>query len=656
METLTPEAETARVQALRRYEILDTPPEEDLDRITRLAGRVFDVPLAFISFVEEERQWIKSVVGFRLEDMPREASFCAYTMCTEDTLVVEDARQDSRFAASPLVAQAPHIRFYASAPLLSPGGHMLGSLCIADAKPRSFTHRERAVLEDMARLVMDTLEARKNAQCYESLVVNAPDPIVIHTGDEILYGNQAAADLLGAESLQSSVGVSLLDFIHPEDRGPVRARIWSLYDNGQPARPVEARVIRPGGEVVHMEILSAMAVYQGKRVIQAVLRDITKRHEAQEALAESEQRWRRLVEANPQPIFVHVDGRIVYANLAVAQLLNESSSEAIVGCDVMDFITPSQHDTVRVRIELFKSGQEDIGEVEYELICVDGERRVVEATGIPIIYEGQPAIQVILRDITGRKQYESQLIQARREAEEMNRIKSDFLANMSHEIRTPLTTIIGFADILSGIVTGEGEEFVEYIVRSSQRLMETLNSVLDLSQIESRSFQLSFHTFDLRTRVAEAVELFQNRARTQGLRLTGDLPNEPVTAELDVVAFDRILNNLISNAIKFTPHGSITVSVQGDGDFAEIQVADTGIGIGSAFIPHVFDEFRQESTGHERGYEGSGLGLAITWKLAQMMGGSINVNSEKGRGSTFTVRLPRGSAAYGLPEPTESPG
>lgn len=649
METLSPEVETARVNTLRRYEILDTPPEEDFDRITRLAGHVFGVPFAFISFVEEDRQWNKSVFGAIQKEVPRKASFCSYIMRTGEMLVVEDARKDMRFATSTLVTRAPHIRFYAGAPLTSSNGHTLGALCVADSLPRAFDARERAILEDMARLVMDLLEARSDVRCYRTLVENAPDPIIIHSGTAILYGNQAAARLLGAEAARPFQGASMLDFIHPEDHGLIQARIRRLFGGKKLVSPIEARLVGPQGNVIHAEIHSVPTTYRGERAIQDVLRDVTERKREQAALVESDQRWRRLVEANPQPIFVHVNGKMVYVNAAVARLLKATSAEELTGRRITDFVAPEQHDTVYTRIQLFKEGRQDLGDMEYEISCMDGERRIVEATGIPILYEGEPAIQVILRDITGRKQYEAQLIQARQEAEEMSRIKSDFLANMSHEIRTPLTTIIGFADILSGMVTGEGEEFVEYIVRSSQRLMETLNSVLDLSQIASHSFRLTFHTFDVRARVTEAVKIFQNKAQAHGLQLLSELPAEPVTAELDVVAFDRILNNLISNAIKFTPQGTITVSVRGTDSHAEVRVTDTGIGISPEFLPHIFDEFRQESTGHERGYEGSGLGLAITWQLVQMMNGVIEVESEKDKGSTFTVRFPRGRVAYGLP-------
>ena len=239
---------------------------------------------------------------------------------------------------------------------------------------------------------------------------------------------------------------------------------------------------------------------------------------------------------------------------------------------------------------------------------------------------------------------------ARDEAEQMLRLKSSFLANMSHELRTPLTGILGYADLLTDEVTGEAAEMVSVIARSATRLCETVNSVLDLAQLESGGVRLRLESVDLVSEADEALRLLQPLAAARSLALRLGTPDATVCAYADRAAVHRVLNNLVGNALKFTQCGSITVSVGTCCGLAEIRVADTGPGIDPDFLPHLYDAFRQESDGHARTHEGNGLGLAITAGLVDLMDGHITVESERGTGTTFTVRLPLAVA------PTEADG
>ncbi|RMH52106.1 MAG: PAS domain S-box protein [Bacteroidetes bacterium] len=156
-----PTDEAGRLAALERYDTLDTPPEESFDRIARLARRLFDVPIALVSFVHTDRQWFKACTGLDVHETPRHVSFCTYTILSPEVMVVEDATADPRFAANPLVTGAPGIRFYAGAPLTTKEGHRLGTICLIDQQPRRFDAADRAALADLAAMVMDTLELRQ---------------------------------------------------------------------------------------------------------------------------------------------------------------------------------------------------------------------------------------------------------------------------------------------------------------------------------------------------------------------------------------------------------------------------------------------------------------------------------------------------------------
>jgi CheY-like chemotaxis protein len=258
---------------------------------------------------------------------------------------------------------------------------------------------------------------------------------------------------------------------------------------------------------------------------------------------------------------------------------------------------------------------------------------------------------ILSQDITERKKHERGLIEAKERAEEMSRLKSTLLTNMSHEIRTPLTAIIGFSDFLQkGVKPEQREEFAQLINMSAHRLMETLNSVMDLAQLEGGGLKLEPRRVNVNSQVRETISLFDLQAREKGLRLTFHASETPVEALLDPVALNRVLTNLLANALKFTHTGSIIVAVEARDKQVEIRVQDTGIGISKSFLPRIFDEFKQESEGLARDYEGNGLGLTITKQLVELMEGQIDVESEKGKGSTFRIVLPALSsgAAVGL--------
>ncbi len=223
----------------------------------------------------------------------------------------------------------------------------------------------------------------------------------------------------------------------------------------------------------------------------------------------------------------------------------------------------------------------------------------------------------------------------------MNRLKSAFLANMSHEIRTPLTSIIGFAEVLGEEVEGEKGEMASLIHRSGMRLKQTLTSVLDLARLEEDEINLSLVRTSLNDPIHETVNLLRPQAEGNDLELRLDLPPSPVAAVVDEAAFDRIVTNLVTNALKFTGEGHVTVALEPASDTVSLTVTDTGVGIEESFLQRIFEAFEQESEGTMREYEGIGLGLTITKRLVDLMNGDIDIDSTKGEGTTVTVRFPR---------------
>lgn len=228
-----------------------------------------------------------------------------------------------------------------------------------------------------------------------------------------------------------------------------------------------------------------------------------------------------------------------------------------------------------------------------------------------------------------------------KQLEEADRAKNEFLSNMSHEIRTPIAGILGFAAILREEVDGTHLEFVDHITTGAERLQRTLDSVLDLAQLSNDRLKIDLTPVDVGAEAAAAVTAMRHSADKKGLLIQCFDESGGAQAYSHGAHLARVLDILIFNAIKFTESGSITVSVAATDASVLIKVIDTGIGIEPSFLPRLFEPFRQASTGASRTHEGNGLGLSITKRVIELMGGSVDVQSTPGEGSTFSVTLRR---------------
>ena len=274
----------------------------------------------------------------------------------------------------------------------------------------------------------------------------------------------------------------------------------------------------------------------------------------------------------------------------------------------------------------------------------DGEEFPIQLSTSLVLDENNHPIAMtgVIIDITDRLRYEKELKEAKEKAEEASKLKTNFLATISHELRTPLVGILGFAEIIRDEVEQpEISNMAQLISTSGKRLLETLNSVLDLSKIEANKLNLNYTRINLSEFVKELIKLFEKLASDKGLSLSLNIKKNNIFVLLDEQILFQILNNLIGNAIKYTEKGSVQVelenSVRSGKKFVDIKIIDTGIGIKKENLQQIFEEFRQVSEGFNRQFEGTGLGLTITKRLVEIMSGQIFVESEIGKGSTFIV-------------------
>jgi two-component system, OmpR family, phosphate regulon sensor histidine kinase PhoR len=315
-------------------------------------------------------------------------------------------------------------------------------------------------------------------------------------------------------------------------------------------------------------------------------------------------------------------GHIVQANLAARRLA--VSEDDVVG---------------RSAIEAFRSAAL-AGVVERALRRAEAGPRELEFGGVPARRllvrtvertdkEGGGVI-VVLHDVTDLRRLET--------------IRTEFVANVSHELRTPVTAITSAAEtLLAGALDDrkDADEFVEIIERNARRLRRLVEDLLDLSKIEGKAFKIALAEEELRPIFAQARKLAEDAAARRRMSIVLEDPGE-LSAWVDRHAFEQVLGNLLDNAIKYAGDGAgITVSARLEGDMIAVSVADTGSGIAPQHLERLFERFYRVDTGRSREMGGTGLGLAIVKHLVESMGGAVAVKSELGRGTTFTLRVPR---------------
>ena len=406
--------------------------------------------------------------------------------------------------------------------------------------------------------------------------------------------------------------------------------------------------------------------------------ELMERERAAHAQAKFERRFRELLEAAPDAIFeVDDGGRIVLVNAVAEKMFGYSRAE-LLG-QAVELLIPvdlrGRHEGHRFAYWSHPTTRPMGSGLDLYAQRKDGVRFPVEISLSPVKSEEGFRVSAIVRDVTDRKQAE-QKIQAlnetftrelsatnqqlelrNQEVERANRLKSEFLASMSHELRTPLHTIIGFSELLAEQIEGplndKQKRFISHIHHDSLHLLELINDVLDLSKIEAGRLELHPELFDLNAALDEALASARALAAPKSITIESRAP-DGISLEADRVRFKEILYNLLSNAVKFTPDsGRIWIEASLDAASVLVSVVDTGIGIPAAEHEAVFNKFYQVGPTTKGVREGTGLGLAITRRLVEQHGGRIWLESEPGKGSQFSFRLPL--MRHGSPEQREKP-
>ena len=378
------------------------------------------------------------------------------------------------------------------------------------------------------------------------------------------------------------------------------------------------------------------------------VRDITDRKQAERQLQESEARFRQIVENASDLIYrIDMEGRFTYANPSALYTMGFKDEKEVIGKYYLDMTTPEARHKLKRTYQHQLASRTKTTYHEFPGVGPDG-REIWIGQNVQLIYEGEKIVgfQALARDITAIKEAQEALRIARDQALEASQAKSQLLSKVSHELRTPLGGIIGYAELLQENAFGEVNQrqvkAVTEILDSADYLTNMVNELLDEAQMRGNTATLVEKMFSPHKLIQQATSGMDILAQKKGLAFSLSIdPNLPQEIYGDDRRIRQIVVNLIGNAIKFTKEGSVRLDVScPDPNYWEIQVMDTGTGIPKEAQSDIFEPFRQVKTAATRDNRGVGLGLSITKQLVELMRGKIIVESEVGKGSTFTVLLP----------------
>jgi PAS domain S-box-containing protein len=513
----------------------------------------------------------------------------------------------------------------------------------------SALYNEAGKLISVLSLVLDVTVAtrieealRKSEAQYRLLFESNPQAMWVYdlTTLRFLAVNDAAVRYYGY-SRSEFLEMTIKDIRPPEDVQLLEQYLASENAGSQNAG--EWRHRKKDGSIIDVDITASRLTFGGRPAEFVLVHDITERKKAERALRISEDRYRDLVDNSHELICTHdLEGRVLSVNPWAARVLGYPQ-DSLVGINIRDGLLPEYRekfdDYMRTVITEGSAG---------------GVMKVRTATGETRLWEyyntlrtegvEKPIVRGMAHDATERRKALKREKEARLEAEAANRVKDEFLSTLSHELRTPLTAIMGWADLLlhDEVERKNRRQALETIFRNANSQCQLINDLLEVSRIITGKLRLEFVACEVHSVIEAAAESIRPTAEAKGVRLQVLLEPQVGPVFGDRERLQQVVWNLLSNGVKFTNKGGLVqVTLQRINSHVEIAVKDTGVGIRSDFLPHVFDRFRQADGSTTRNYGGLGLGLAIVRHLVELHGGTAWAESAgEGQGSKFSVRLP----------------
>jgi PAS domain S-box-containing protein len=480
---------------------------------------------------------------------------------------------------------------------------------------------------------------------YRTLSELTFEGIAIHHNGELLDCNRSFCNMFGY-SREELIGKNVIELlVHPDDRNKVIENGRNNY-----TKPYESRGVKKDGTVFPIEQEAKEIEVDGKIVRSVALRDISERKKTLEQLKLSEEKFHKIANsATDAIVLINNEGNISYWNNAAGELFGYTAEE-VMGRNLHTFLAPQKHYQAFATgfKEFRKTGKGNaVGRIsEVEAVKKNGDIIPMELALSSINIHGQWHAAGILRDISKRKKTEQDMLSAQLYAEEMSKMKENFLLTAAHELRTPLNGLLGFTEIINDTLQDpQHNENLNMLYQSGQRMLRTVNMIVGLAELDSRNVVPHAKPENLALLLEDICSDYTPEAESKNLYLTLEINVTDAMAEVDKTIFTHAVTNLVENATKFTTIGGVVVKldkkhINGTEGFA-ISVSDTGIGIPEDKLDLIYSEFRQVSEGYNREFEGVGLGLHITKKYVDLMKAAITLTTRPGKGSEFTILLPK---------------
>ncbi len=501
------------------------------------------------------------------------------------------------------------------------------------------------ISRDVTEMFLFQEQLRKSEEKFRMIIETTTDLIFQLDNDgHFSYCSQSVVHFLG-QNMEAVTGKHFSNFIYPESVATA-SDAFNTVMSGTPVRSLELRLQHPHFTNFFIEV-NATPILADNTVtgLHGIARDITARKYAEYALQKSELRYRNLFDQASDGIFIMtLHGILIEVNNAFAGM-HGYSAEEMKGMSLGELDTAESASNIPDRMRRIIAGETLTFEVEH--YHRDGHIFPLEVSAKLITIDDKPVVQCLHKDIAESRRVKSELLQAKIAAESANHAKSRFLANMSHEIRTPMNGLFGMMQLLEMTpLDEEQKDYVSDLKKCGKNLLSLMSDILDLSKIEAGKVDLVLADFSLYHCINDVALMQKTVAFEKHITLNLNLAKEiPHILIGDQLRIKQILLNLLGNAIKFTAEGNVTLSAQilkQYDNFVQIQieVCDSGIGISPEFIDTIFEPFVQQDASINRKYGGTGLGLTISLRLAELMGGTISVESRPGVGSCFKVILP----------------
>ena len=502
-------------------------------------------------------------------------------------------------------------------------------------------------LADEGLLIIEDITKRKRAEeellKIGTAIEQTADCVVITDRDGIIqYVNRAFTKITGyprEEALGKTPRI-LKSGLHPPE---FYKSFWNTILSGNVFTETFINKRKDGELIYELKTITPIKNQQGNIThFVSTAKEITEQRRAEEALLESEKRYRYMFAKSPQPMWIYDVETLKYLEVNEAAINHYGfSREEFLSMTLKDIRPPEDIPALMRDIEL--TGKEYNPAGEWRHIKKNGEIIFVEIVSHFVTHNGRPARHVLIKDITERKRAEEQLVRAKVQAEQSDKLKSEFLAQMSHEIRTPINVMAGNVDYLKYLfgekMDSDVSECFDGIDLASKRIVRTIDLILNVAELKTSGYKPHFKQVDLNFEVLNRLyHEHQLSAKQKGLELIYKCELKETKTLADEYSVTQIFANLIDNAIKYTKKGKVEIRLGKDNkEQTMVEIKDSGIGMSKEFLSKMFEPFIQEDHGFSRNYDGTGLGLALTKKYCEINNAGIEVESEKNAGSTFRV-------------------